>query len=83
MNCIDFAADFGSFEIVKDYYHAHPIYKNIHVASAKKFHDLFVAINVPRGQRSLRGGRREKKIAVLDDRMWRSSVVNVLLALSI
>lgn len=55
---------------MKGYYHAHPIYKSIHVASAKKFYDLFAAINVPRGQRSSRGGRREKKIAMLDDGMW-------------
>lgn len=60
---------------MKGYCHAHPIYKSIHVATEKKFYDLFVAINCPRRPRSSRGGGRETKAAMPDDGMLHSLVV--------
>lgn len=75
----DFAEEFGSLEKVKDYCHAHPIFKSIQGTSGKKFYDLFDLVNIPRFRRSMRGCRREKKTAVLDASMLHSLVVYMLL----
>lgn len=53
-----FAADFGGLETMKGCLYAHPLYKGNC--------DKFTFSEVPRRQRSMRGGRTEKKPAVQD-----------------
>lgn len=62
-----FAAGFGGFEVFKNYYHAHPIWKSIQVATGRNCYDLVSSFSqVPRRQRSKRRVCREKKTAVQD-----------------
>ncbi|KAL0379541.1 UNVERIFIED_CONTAM: hypothetical protein Sangu_0018400 [Sesamum angustifolium] len=60
------AAWFGCSEMLKNYYHIHPIWKSIQVAKEEKCHNLVSSLSqVPRGQRSK--GRGTEKVTAPQD----------------
>ncbi|KAL2233908.1 UNVERIFIED_CONTAM: hypothetical protein Sindi_1123000 [Sesamum indicum] len=60
------AAGFCCSEMLKNYYHIHPIWKSIQVAEEEKCHNLESSLSqVPRGQRSK--GRGTEKVTAAQD----------------
>ncbi|KAK6140612.1 hypothetical protein DH2020_025641 [Rehmannia glutinosa] len=66
---------FGDFELLKEYFHAHPILKNTEVAKGEKCYDLISSLpKFPRGQRS-KGRVRSDKKTTLGDGSHEGSIV--------
>ncbi|KAI3444567.1 hypothetical protein Pfo_001232 [Paulownia fortunei] len=73
----DTSAGFGGYEILKDYYHAHPIWKNIQAAKGENCYNLVSSLSqVPRGQRSKGRVRNEKKTILQDAGSCKESIVD-------
>ncbi|XP_011092006.2 uncharacterized protein LOC105172313 isoform X3 [Sesamum indicum] len=69
----DTSAGFCCSEMLKNYYHIHPIWKSIQVAEEEKCHNLESSLSqVPRGQRSK--GRGTEKVTAAQDAVSRSQL---------